>query len=174
MSKNEKVLDIDLEGIITENEHMKEGAEEYERVMKIAMQISEEITSALVKEIVKATETGKKDNIFTFTTAIAATAKTLTNLVSYMYDTEEELLEVIRKSRETVVDMIIPSILNPQPCGKCLDCRRGKPCTNPNMDTELLQTKTLPILCAEILEYDLWNKMMYIYTEERDLFNQEE
>jgi hypothetical protein len=41
------------------------------------------------------------------------------------------------------------------------------------MDTSMLQTRTLPILCAEILEYDLWNKMMYIYTEGRELLNQE-
>ena len=151
MNQDENILDIDFEGVLTENEHMKEGVEEYERVMELAMQISEEITSALIKEIVKTTETGEKANTLTLTTAIAATAKTLTNLASYMYDTEEELMDIISKSRETVVDRIIPVILNQQPCGKCLECRRGKPCSNPNIDTELLQTKTLPILCAEIL-----------------------
>lgn len=165
-------LDMDLEKTLMEDEHFKEGANEYERIMEQSMLISEEITSALVKEIVKTTETGEKANTLTLTTAIAATAKTLINLVSYVYDTEDELKDVVIKSRNAVVNTVIPALLNPQPCGECPECKNGQPCSNPNMDTELLQTRTLPILCAEILEYDLWNKTMYMYTEGRELLQQ--
>ena len=168
----DKKLDINLEQTLMEDEHFKEGNNEYERIMEQAMIISEEITSALIKEIVKKTDTGEKANTLTLTTAIAATAKTLINLVSYVYDTEEELKDTVIKAREAVVDTIIPALLNPQPCGKCPECKNGDPCTNPDMDTSMLQTRTLPILCAEILEYDLWNKTMYMYTEGRELLNQ--
>ena len=167
------MLDMNLEQTMLEDEYFKEGANEYERIMEQSMIISEEITSALIKEIVKTTETGEKANTITLTTAIAATAKVLINLVSYVYDTEDELKDVVTKSREAVVEKVIPAILNPQPCGKCQECKNGQPCSNPNMDTELLQTKTLPVLCAEILEYDLWNKVMYMYTQGRELLNQD-
>lgn len=164
-------LDMDLEKTLLEDEHFKEANTEYERIMEQSMTISEEITSALIKEIVKKTETGEKANTLTLTTAIMATAKTLINLVSYTYDTEEELKDVVMKARRTVVDTVIPAILNPRPCGECPECKDGKPCSNPLMDTELLQTKTLPILCAEIIEYDMWNKITYMYTEGRELLN---
>lgn len=167
----ENKLDMDLEKTLQEDEHFKEASDEYERIMEQSMNISEEITSALIKEIVKKTETGEKANTLTLTTAIMATAKTLINLVSYTYETEEELKDIVIKSREAVVNTVIPALLNPQPCGECPECKSGNPCSNPNMSTELLQTRTLPILCAEILEYDLWNKTMYMYTEGRELLN---
>ena len=166
-------LDMNLEETLLEDEHFKEGTNEYERIMEQSMVISEEITSALVKEIVKKTDTGEKANTLTLTTAIAATAKTLINLVSYVYDTEQELKDTVIKARESVVNTIIPALLNPQPCGECPECKNGQPCSNPDMDTSMLQTRTLPILCAEILEYDLWNKTMYMYTEGRELLNQD-
>lgn len=169
----ETKLDMNLEQTLMEDEHFKEGANEYERIMEQSMLVSEEITSALIKEIVKKTDTGEKANTLTLTTAIAATAKTLINLVSYVYDSEDELRNTVVTARERVVDTIIPALLNPQPCGECPECKDGKPCSNPNMDTSMLQTRTLPILCSQILEYDLWNKTMYMYTEGRELLNQE-
>ena len=169
----EKTLDMNLEQTLMEDEHFKEGATEYERIMEQSMVISEEITSALIKEIVKKTDTGEKANTLTLTTAIMATAKTLINLASYVYDTEDELKNTVVKARENVVNTVIPALLNPQPCGECPECKNGQPCSNPNMDTSMLQTRTLPILCAELLEYDLWNKVMYMYTEGRELLNQE-
>ena len=169
----ESKLDMNLEQTLMEDENFKEGTTEYERIMEQSMVISEEITSALVKEIVKKTDTGEKANTLTLTTAIMATAKTLINLVSYVYDTEDELKETVIKARQKVVNNVIPALLDPKPCGECPECKDGKPCSNPEMDTEMLQTKTLPVLCAEILEYDLWNKVMYMYTEGRELLNQE-
>ena len=172
MDKKE-TLDMNLEQTLMEDEHFKEGATEYERIMEQSMNISEEITSALIKEIVKKTDTGEKANTLTLTTAIMATAKTLINLSSYVYETEDELKDIIIKARETVVNTVIPALLNPQPCGECPECKNGQPCSNPKMDTEMLQTRTLPILCASLLEYDLWNKTMYMYTEGRELLNQD-
>ena len=172
MSETTK-LDMDLQQTLMEDENFKEGANEYERIMEQSMLISEEITSALIKEIVKKTDTGEKANTLTLTTAIMATAKTLINLVSYVYDTEDELKEVVFNARRIVVDTVIPALLNPQPCGECPECKNGEPCTNPDMDTSMLQTKTLPVLCAQLIEYDLWNKTMYMYTEGRELLNQE-
>lgn len=55
-------LDMDLEKTLLEDEHFKEANTEYERIMEQSMTISEEITSALIKEIVKKTETGEKAN----------------------------------------------------------------------------------------------------------------
>lgn len=163
------MLDMDIEKTLMEDEHFKEGINEYERIMEQATTLSEEITSALIKEIVKTNDDGNKANTLTLTTAIMAAAHTLINLSSYVYETEEELINIVKKSREAVINTVIPAILNPQPCGECPECKVGEPCTNPNMDTELLQTRTLPILCAEMLEYDLYNKTMYMYTQGREL-----
>lgn len=157
-----------------ENKHLQEAKEEYEKIMKQADRLSEKISSVLIKKITETTEKGEKANSLTLTTAIAATAKTLISLVSYIYETEDELKDVVLKSKEAVVNTVIPALLNPQPCGECPECKNGQPCSNPNMDTELLQTKSLPVLCAEILEYDLWNKTMYMYTQGRELINQED
>lgn len=173
MNDNNKTLDMDLEQTLLEDENFKEGENEYQRISEQSMVISEEITSALIKEIVKKTDTGEKANTLTLTTAIMATAKTLINLCSYVYESEEELKDIIIKARETVVNTVIPALLDPQPCGECPECKNGQPCSNPNMNTEMLQTRTLPILCASLLEYDLWNKTMYMYTEGRELLNQD-
>ena len=170
---SETKLDMNLAETLLEDENFKEGVNEYERIMEQSMLISEEITSALVKEIVKKTDTGEKANTLTLTTSIMATAKTLINLVSYVYDSEDELKDVVINARKAVVDTVIPALLNPQPCGECPECKNGEPCTNPDMDTTMLQTRTLPVLCAQLLEYDLWNKTMYMYTEGRELLNQD-
>lgn len=168
------MLDMDIEKTLMEDEHFKEGVNEYERIMEQATTLSEEITSALIKEIVKTNEDGNKANTLTLTTAIMATAHTLINLTSYVYETQEELMDIVDKARKKVIDTVIPAILNPQPCGKCPECKNGEPCSNPNMDTELLQTRSLPILCAEMLEYDLYNKTMYMYTQGRELLPTDE
>lgn len=158
-------LDMDIEKVLMEDEAFKEGTEQYERIMEQAQSISEEITSALITAIVKKTDTGDKANTLTLSTAILSAAKTLINLSSYVYDNESDFMNTIKEAREAVIDKIIPAMLNPQPCGLCQECKSKKPCTNPNMDTNLLQTKSLPIVSASLIEYDLWNKMMYIYTE---------
>lgn len=158
-------LDMDIEKALIEDEAFKEGTEQYERMMEQAQSISEEITSALITEIIKKTDTGEKANTLTLSTAILASAKTLINLSSYVYENETEFREVIKEAREAVIEKIIPAMLNPQPCGICPECKSGQPCTNPVMETRLLQTKTLPIVSASLIEYDLWNKMMYLYTE---------
>ena len=150
---SETKLDMNLAETLLEDENFKEGVNEYERIMEQSMLISEEITSALVKEIVKKTDTGEKANTLTLTTSIMATAKTLINLVSYVYDSEDELKDVVINARKAVVDTVIPALLNPQPCGECPECKNGEPCTNPDMDTTMLQTRTLPVLCAQLLEY---------------------
>ena len=163
------MLDMNIEKTIMEDEHFKEGVEEFDKIVSQASKISEEISSALIKEIIKTNDDGKKANTLTLTTAIIAVSHALINLTSYVYNSEEELMDIVKKSREAVINTVIPALLNPQPCGECPECKTGQPCSNPNMETELLQTRTLPILCAEILEYDLFNKTVYMHTEGREL-----
>lgn len=168
MKEDKANLDMNIAKALQEDDNFKEGANEYERIMEQAQTISEEITSSLISEIVKKTDDGDKANSFTLTTAISAVAKTLINLVSYVYNDEKEYLDTIKEARQAVIEKVIPALLNPQPCGECPECKVGNSCTNPKMDTSLLQTKSLPIVSASMIEYDLWNKLMYMYTEGKE------
>lgn len=161
-------LDMDIAKALIEDEAFKEGTEQYDRMTEQAQSISEEITSALISEIVKKTDEGDKANTFTLSTAILAAAKTLINLTSYVYDDESDFLNTLKQAREAVVEKIIPALLDPKPCGLCPECKSNKPCTNPVMNEQLLQTKSLPIVSGVLIEYDLWTKMMYLYTQEKN------
>ena len=127
------------------------------------------------EEVVKKTDDGSKANSLTLSTAILACAKAMVNLASYAYDTEEEFKEDIVKARKAVVDTVVPALLDPQPCGQCEECKNGNPmgCINPDLNTEMLQTRVIPILANSLVEYDTWNKIMYLYTEGRELLDTE-
>ena len=169
-------LDMNIENIIKEDKNYQEGNNEYQRIMELATATSEEITASLIQEVVKTTDDGSKANALTLSTAILACAKAMVNLTSYAYDTEDNFKEDIVKARKAVVDKIVPAILDPQPCGQCEECQNGNPmgCINPDLNTELLQTRVVPILANALVEYDTWNKVMYLYTEGRELLNSED
>jgi len=167
-------MDLNIAQSLLDDENYKEGMNEYERACEQAQTVSEEITSALISEIIKQTDTGEKANDFTLSTAILAVAKTLINLSAYMYDTEEDFRNYIQKSRQCVIETIFPSILNPQPCGKCPECKSGKECSNPVIQDEMLQSKVLPIVTGAMIEYDMWNKLMYLYLEKSESSNDTE
>jgi hypothetical protein len=166
-------LDMNIGKIIEEDKNYQEGNDEYQRIMELATLTSEEITASLIQQVVKKTDDGSKENALTLSTAILACAKAMVNLASYAYDTEDEFKEDIMKAREAVVDTIIPAILDPQPCGECEACKNGNPmdCLNPDLNTELLQTRVIPILANGLVEYDTWNKILFLYTEGREFLN---
>ena len=169
-------LDMNVGDILEEDKNYQEGNNEYQRIMELATATSEEITASLIQEVVKKTDDGSKANALTLSTAILACAKAMVNLASYAYDTEEQFKNDIIKTRKAVVDTVIPAILDPQPCGQCEECQNGNPmgCINPDLNTELLQTRVIPILANALVEYDTWNKIMYLYTEGRELLNSNE
>lgn len=162
----EKKLKVDVEGALSEDKAFNEGASEYQRLSEQAQTISEEMTSTLIESVVKSSES--KDNYrFTLTSAILATAKTLTNLTAYAYDDHELFIHDIKKARELVVSRIIPALLNPMPCGLCINCKNHKEeeCINPVMETENTHTRFLPMISNFLIEYDVWSKILYMYTE---------
>ena len=168
-------LDMKIGNIIEEDKQYQEGNTEYQRIMELATATSEEITASLIQEVVKKTDDGSKANALTLSTAILACAKAMVNLSSYAYDTEEEFKEDIIKTRKAVVDTVVPALLDPQPCGECEECRNGNEmgCINPDISTEMLQTRVVPILANALVEYDIWNKIMYLYTEGREFLSDE-
>lgn len=168
MEQKKEILNMDIEKALLEDDAFKEGVGQYERINEQAQIISEEITAALVAQVIKKDDQGDKANDFTLSTAILATAKTLINLSSYVYKEEKDFLETVEEARTAVIDKIIPSLLNPQSCGLCPECKSKKPCSNPNMDTSLLQTRSFPIVAASMIEYDMWTKLMYKFTVEKE------
>jgi hypothetical protein len=167
---------MNIGNIMEEDKNYQEGNNEYQRIMELATATSEEITASLIQEVVKKTDDGSKANALTLSTAILACAKAMVNLASYAYDTEEQFKDDIIKARKAIVDTVIPAVLDPQPCGQCEECQNGNPmgCINPDLNTELLQTRVIPILANSLVEYDTWNKVMYLYTEGRELLNSDE
>ena len=151
---------INIDEALERDENVQAGLEEYKKIEQKANSVSEEISSTLIESIVK--EEGK----FNITTAILAVAKSLSHLSSYLYDTEEEFLLDVKKARTSTVSDVIPALLDPQPCGNCESCKDGKPmeCITPQVRGDYTTSRFLPILCNMIVEYDLFNKILHMYT----------
>lgn len=166
-------MEINLEDALAKDDNFKKGVDEYSSLEKKANDVAEEISTKLVEEIVK---NGEKFNI---STAILAVAKCFGHLSSYLYDTEADFLTDVKKARVAVVSDVIPALLNPEPCGLCEECKNGNPqeCLHPNVRGDYTTTRFLPLLCNMLIEYDLFNKVVYMYTagkEEQDEAKKEE
>ena len=153
-------MDFNIDEALENDADFSRGIEDYQKLEKKANDVAEEISSTLVETIVKDSEK------FNLSTAILAIAKCFGHLVSYMYDTEDEFLADIKKARTCVVSDIIPTLLDPQPCGKCEECKNGNPheCINPEMRADYTTSRFLPLLCNMLVEYDLFNKVIYMHT----------
>lgn len=151
---------INIDEALEKDENIQAGLNEYKEMELKANSIAEEISSTLIESIVK------ENDKFNITTAIMSVAKSLSHLTSYLYDTEDEFLADVMKAREAVITDVIPALLNPQPCGNCVSCKDGKPmeCINPEVRGDYTTTRFLPILCNMIIEYDLFNKILHMYT----------
>ena len=92
-----------------------------------------------------------------------------------MYDTEEEFLMDIKKARTSTVSDVIPALLDPQPCGNCLACKDGNPleCETPQVRGDYTTSRFLPLLCNMVIEYDLFNKILHMYTIGKESTNDE-
>lgn len=151
---------INIEEALNRDENVQAGLDEYKRMEQKANSVAEEISSTLIESIVK------EEDKFNITTAILAVAKSLSHLSSYLYDTEEEFLIDVKKARTATVSDVIPALLDPQPCGNCMSCKDGKPmeCMNPQVRGDYTTSRFLPVLCNMVIEYDLFNKIMHMYT----------
>lgn len=155
---------INIDEALERDENVQAGLEEYKRMEQKANTVAEEISSTLIESIVK--EEGK----FNISEAVLAVSKSLSHLASYLYDTEEEFLSDVKKARTSVVSDIIPALLDPQPCGECPSCKDGNPmdCINPQVRGDYTTSRFLPILCNMVIEYDLFNKILHMYTVSKE------
>lgn len=151
---------INISEALQRDPKYREGLRKYQECTEKGNAVAEEMATKLVEAIVR------KEENFNITTAMLAVAKTFTHLSSYLYDTEDEFLADIKKARSCVVSDIIPALLNPQPCGKCEACRNGRPheCETPDVRGDYTATRFLPLLCNMLIEYDLFNKVLHMYT----------
>lgn len=151
---------IKIDEAIKRDKNIQDGYEEFRKLDQQANSIAEEISATIVESIV-----ADKEN-FNISTAVLAVAKTLSHLSSYLYDTEEEFLNDVKKARTSVVSDIIPALLAPEPCGICDNCKNGKPheCLDPKVRADYTTSRFLPILCNMLIEYDMFNKVLYMYT----------
>ena len=153
-------MNFNIDEAITKDEDLNQGINEYKIIEKKANDVAEEISSTLIESIVK------DNDKFNISTAILAVAKCFSHLASYLYDTEDEFLTDVRKARTAIVSDIIPALLNPQPCGLCEECKNGnsQECLNPSVRGDYTTSRFLPILCNMLIEYDLFNKIVYMHT----------
>lgn len=155
---------INIEEALERDENVQAGFEEYKKIEQKANSVAEEISSSLIETIVK------EQDKFNISTAILAVAKSLSHLASYLYDTEEEFLLDVKKARTSVPSDIIPALLDPQPCGHCLSCKNGNPmeCEMPQVRGDYTSSRFIPILCNMTIEYDMFNKILHMYTVGKD------
>lgn len=155
---------IDIQKALQNDDKMQEGFDVFQKLDAKASAVADEITNSLVTSIMT------EGNDFSISTATLAVAKTLSMISSFLYDTEDEFLADILKARTCVVTDLIPALLDPQPCGLCESCKDGNPeaCTNPEVRGDYTLTKFLPIICNMLIEYDLFNKVLFMHTIGRD------
>lgn len=155
-------MNLNINEAIEKDENFQKGFDEYRRIEQKANSVAEELSASLVESIVKGDDNGK----FNLSTAIMAVSKTLTHLTSYMYENEEQFLADVHKARTDVVSDVIPALLSPQPCGLCDECKNGNPegCLNPTVRGDHTTSRFLPILANMLIEYDLFNKIIYMHT----------
>lgn len=155
-------MDVNISDAIERDEDFQQGFDEYRKLEQKANSVAEELSISLIENIVKNNDNSK----FNLTTAILAVSKTLSHLTSYMYENEEQFLTDVHKARTSVVSDIIPALLNPQPCGLCDECKNGnlEACLNPVVRGDYTTSRFLPILANMLIEYDLFNKTIYMHT----------
>jgi hypothetical protein len=156
-----------IEEALSSDKDMQAGIKAYSTIDDKALAVAQEITKAMVENIVK------EESEFNISTAILAVSKSLIQLASFMYDTEEEFLIATKKARTSVVSEIIPTLLAPEPCGLCEECKNGHPeeCLSPKVRHEYTQSRFLPILCGHVIEYDLFNKVLHMHTAGKNSFD---
>lgn len=148
-----------IEQILDSDGKYQEGLAAYRELEAKAHEESGRIAQELVEKIIK------KEDKFNISVALMATAKVMTHLASYLYDTEEEFLSAVQKARTSVVSDVIPALLDPTPCGKCEACKNGKPmeCLDPDVRADYTETRFLPIIANMLIEYDMFNKVLHMY-----------
>lgn len=155
-----------------QSEAFDEGIKEFDEISSIASDISKQIVTQLTDKIIK----DNNGEAFNLTTSILGASKSLAGLASYLYDSEEEFIRDLQLAREAATDIIIPTLLQQVPCGECEECRNGHPenCINPNAREYLTTSRFLPLLCATIIEYDYFNKIVYTHVSSVESGEQEE
>lgn len=153
--KGDTDMNLDFKSVLDEDEKMKDGQREYEKMITTAQELSEEITSGLLQEVVK-------DKRITLQVAVMACARAMVNCAMYYYDDEDSFMADLKLARKEVVDKVVPAMLDPKPCGVCEACRKGKPCINPELNTSCLTTKCVPLVAESLVDYDTWNKVLYM------------
>lgn len=153
---------INVQEALQRDPKFQDGIAKYKEMDAKAGAVAEEITSKLIDAIVK------KEESFNISTALLSVSKALTHLTSYLYDSEDEFLTDVKKARTAIVTDVVPALLNPQPCGLCEACKNGRPyeCENPAVRGDYTATRFLPLVCNMLIEYDLFNKILHMYTAE--------
>ena len=153
---------------IEQSEDLQKGRARFDEMDEYANTMADKLASDIIQKMI-AENNGEQFNL---STAILAAAKTLSHLASFMYETEDEFLKDVQMAREAAVSSVIPALLDPHPCGLCEDCKNGHPeqCINPVVRAERTTSRFLPILCNMVLEYDLFNKVLWMHTVGKDDF----
>lgn len=155
------------------DEKLEKGYKEYNDIENTADELAKEYSSMLLEKLVKENNAEK----FNLSVLLMATSKMLSYLSSYLYDNEEEFLNDVKRARASVVSDVIPALLHPEPCGECEECKNGnfEECINVKTTPEYTTSRFLPLLCNMLIEYDIFNKVLWINTvatEEEDKDNE--
>lgn len=147
---------------IDQNEDIQLARSVYDDMENKANDIAGEIANKLIQDLIKEDNAEK----FNLTTALLAASKVLSHLTSFMYENENVFLEDVKKARETVVQTLIPALLDPHPCGICDNCKNGdqENCLNPSVKADLTTSRFLPILANMLIEYDSYTKVLWMHT----------
>ena len=157
---NENINDVN--NTVTQDTDMQEGFKEFADINEKAEAKASELAESMIKDIIVNGKKGE-DNM---TVALMTAAKLMTHLTSYFYDTPEEFTQAVDKARHSVTEDIIPALLKPTPCGECENCKNGneEECLTPVVRADYTQSRFLPIVGNMLIEYDIFNKVIWMHT----------
>ena len=150
----------------TSEEDLQKGMDEYEKLERIAEDRASRLSEELVKQILEAKDNDK----YNMTLAILTISKTLTHLASFLYEDENSFLEEMKRARTAIPTDVIPALLDPKPCGNCPECQNGNPegCVAPIVRAEMTTSRIIPVIASMLVEYDLFNKIIWMHTVGKD------
>ena len=155
---------------IREDEHFKESVEEYQDMEAECADKGNELARRLIEEYGLNDPDKPEEELYrNLRMAKMTTAKALASLGSLNYQ-KEEFFGAMERAKKCVQQEIVPILTDAKPCGVCENCRNGRrdDCLTPKIRTTHCESRFLPLLCDTLIEYDIYNEMLFRhFPEER-------
>ena len=158
---------------LREDEDFQNALKKYEEAETISQEHSSKMATDLIALLHLEDQNMTVEQArFNLLVAKMTAAKLLATLSSFSY-IEKDFMDSLVNARKLVQDEIVPTLMQVEPCGECIQCKNGHKelCINPNVRNEYCESRFLPLLADALIEYDAWSEILYnsIPQDKRDI-----